>query len=91
MASLCRQKILDALSKVGQTHMMDLVRRVNSTYTQVNRNIEILEWEGIVETKRLGRMRMIQLKREDQKTKSILKALEILRKCEALGNLYLKK
>ena len=41
--------------------MMDLVRRVNSTYTQVNRNIELLESEGIVETKRLGRIKIIQL------------------------------
>ena len=68
--------------------MMDLVRRVNSTYTQVNRNIEILEREGILETKKLGRMKMIQLKREDQKTKAILKALEILKRQEVLGSLY---
>jgi len=88
MASSCRQKILETLSKVEQTHMMDLVRRVNSTYTQVNRNIEILEWEGIIEIKNLGRMKIIQLKREDDKTKAILKALEILGRQEVLGSLY---
>ena len=79
LASLCRQKILETLSKLGQTHMMDLVRRVNSTYTQVNRNIGILQCEGIVQSRKLGRMRLIQLKREDARTKAILKALEILR------------
>jgi len=73
---------------MGQTHMMDLVRRVNSTYSQVNRNIEILEWEGIVVTKKLGRMKMIQLRREDEKTKAILKALEILKQQQLLEDLY---
>jgi len=72
---------------MGQTHIMDLVRRVNSTYTQVNRNIELLESEGIVETKRLGRIKIIQLKRNDQKARAILKALEILRHQELLESL----
>ena len=78
MASSCRQKILVALSKVGQTHMMDLVRKVNSTYTQVNRNIQILERQGIVESHHYGRMRMIRLNRENPKTEALLKALRIL-------------
>ena len=73
---------------MGQTHMMDLVRRINSTYSQVNRNLEILESEGIVETKRLDRMKIIQLRQDDQKTKAILKALEILRHQELLESLY---
>lgn len=73
---------------MGQTHMMDLVRRINSTYSQVNRNIEILEWEGVVITKKLGRMRIIQLKREEEKTKAILKALEILKQQQLLEDLY---
>ena len=71
--------------------MMDLVRRVNSTYSQVNRNIEILECEGIVETKKLGRMKMIQLRREDGKTKAILKALEVLKQQQILEDLSSKK
>ena len=33
-------------------------------------------------------MKIIQLKREDQKTKAILKALEILRHQEVLATLY---
>ena len=58
---------------------MDLIRKTNSTYAQVNRNLKILEQEGVVETKRLGRMRIIRLKREGQKTKAILNALKILK------------
>ena len=79
MASSCRQKILATLSRVGQTHMMDLVRKVNSTYTQVNRNLQILEQEDIVESQYYGRMRMIRLNRENPKTEAILKALRMLR------------
>lgn len=84
IASSCRQKILETLSKVGQTYVMDLVRKVNSTYTQVNRNLGILEKEGIVKSKRYGRVRIIRLNRENPKTEAILKALEILRRQELL-------
>ena len=62
--------------------MMDLVRKVNSTYTQVNRNLQILEQEDIVESRYYGRMRVIRLNRENPKTKTILKALRILRSSE---------
>ena len=84
IASSCRQKILETLSKIGQTYVMDLVRKVNSTYTQVNRNLGILEKEGIVKSKRYGRVRIIRLNRENPKTEAILKALEILRRQELL-------
>ncbi|MFB0523836.1 MAG: hypothetical protein ACETV1_08800 [Candidatus Bathyarchaeia archaeon] len=80
MASSCRQKILEALSKVGQTHVMDLVRRVNSTYGQVNRNLQILESEGIVNIRYYGRLRMIKLDRENPKTVTLLEVLRLLRK-----------
>lgn len=64
--------------------MMDLVRRVNSTYTQVNRNLGILEREGIVKSQRYGRIRIIKLNRENPKTDAILKALKILKRQELL-------
>jgi len=79
MASSCRQKILENLSKVSQTHVMDLVRRVNSTYGQVNRNLQILEQEGIVNIRYYGRLKIIKLNRENPKTVTLLKALRILR------------
>ena len=59
--------------------MTDLVRKVNSTYTQVNRNLKILQQEDIVESKYYGRMRMIKLNRENPKTEVMLKALRMLR------------
>lgn len=84
LASSCRQKILEVLSKVGQAYMMDLVRRVNSDYTQVSRNVGILAKEGVVISEPCGRLRMIRLNRGNSKTTALLKALEILRKQELL-------
>lgn len=86
MASSCRQKILETLSRVGQTHMMDLIRKVNSTYTQVNRNLRILEQEYIVESQYYGRMRIIRLNRKNPKTEVLLKALSMLKRQHLVGN-----
>ena len=63
---------------------MDLVRKVNSTYTQVNRNLQILEKEGMVKSEHYGHIRIIRLNRENPKTEAILKALKILKKQELL-------
>jgi len=87
MASSCRQKILEVLSRVRQTHVMDLVRRVNSTYGQVNRNLQILEREDIVNTQYYGRLRMIKLNRENPKTVTLLKALRLLRSQSSAYNI----
>jgi len=82
IASSCRQKILETLSSLRETHLMDLVRRINSTYTQVNRNLQILEREGIVRIRLYGRMKMISLDRENAKTDTMLKVLKMLRNAE---------
>ena len=83
IASSCRQKIIEALSEVKETHLMDLVRRVNSTYTQVNRNLQILEKEGILRIRSVGRLRMIQLERDNSRTGVILMTLRMLRSADA--------
>jgi DeoR/GlpR family transcriptional regulator of sugar metabolism len=77
MASSCRQKILETLSKMEQTHIMDLVRRINSTYSQVNRNVQILEREDIVKIQYHGHMRLIILNIGNPRTSAMLKALRI--------------
>jgi predicted transcriptional regulator len=83
ICSSCRRKIVETMSKVKQTYIMDLVRRVNSTYGQVNRNVQILEQEGIVNSNYHGRMRMIKLNSDNPKTVAILKALRILKNQES--------
>ena len=78
LASSLRQKILKGLSESKQINVMGLVRKINSTYNEVNRNLIILEKEGIVTNIRCGRMRVIKLNRENPKTKVLLKALKTL-------------
>ena len=79
LTSACRQKLLKELSNVKQIHIMGLVRNINSTYIEVNRNLKILEKEGIITDQRVGRCRMIRLNRDNPKTTLLLKALKILR------------
>ena len=78
MASSCRRRILRALSRAGRTNVMELVRKVNSTYNQVNSNLHILQKEGIVFDEHFGRMRVIRLNKENSRTRLLLQALKML-------------
>jgi predicted transcriptional regulator len=49
-ASTCRIKILKTLAEMGETHVMDLVSKTNSTWSEVDRNIKILEELNLVES-----------------------------------------
>jgi DNA-binding transcriptional ArsR family regulator len=80
LSSACRRKILKAQRKVRSTNVMELVRQVDSTYSQVNPNLKILETEGIVIDEYLGRMRIIKLNKKNPKTERLLEALRILEK-----------
>lgn len=68
------------LSRVKTVNIMGLVRAINSTYIEVNRNIKILEKEGVVTDQHIGRMRILKLNCENQKTILLLQALKILSK-----------
>lgn len=57
---------------------MALVRKVNSTYNQVNSNVCILRKEGIVVDEHFGRMRVIRLNKENAKTRFLLDTLKML-------------
>lgn len=83
IASSCRQKMLVALSETKKTHVTKLVRDINSTYNQVDRNLRILELEGIVKVERYGHVRAIELNRGNPRTMRLLKALKLLDKPEA--------
>jgi Predicted transcriptional regulator len=78
LASTCRQKILEALSKPGGMNIMAVVRKINSTYNETNRNLKILEQEGIIHSEVYGRVRYIKLNRENPRTTLLLQALKTL-------------
>ncbi len=83
LASSLRQNILKELSKTREIRVMKLVNAVNSTYNEVNRNLEILEEAGIITNDnrvqvRHGKVRVIRLNRDNPKTKILLQALKTL-------------
>jgi hypothetical protein len=49
-----------------------------SAYNEVNRNLNVLEREGIVTQQHIGHKRIIRLNLKNQKTSALLKALRIL-------------
>jgi hypothetical protein len=56
---------------------MKLVRIVNSTYNEVDRNLRILEREGIVTQRYARHKRVISLNFENERTLVLLKLLKI--------------
>jgi hypothetical protein len=57
--------------------IMKLVRIVNSTYNEVDRNLRILEREGIVTQRYARHKRVISLNFENERTLVLLKLLKI--------------
>jgi predicted transcriptional regulator len=83
LASSLRQNILKVLSEKREIQVMKLVSSVGSTYNELNRNLSILEKEGIIINEyrvkvRHGKVRMIRLNRDNSKTKLLLEALKTL-------------
>lgn len=78
-SSSCRRKILKTLVRSKRIHVMELVRKVNSTYNQVNLSLQLLQNEGIIFDEHFGRMRVIRLNRENPKTMLLLQALKLLK------------
>jgi len=78
LRSRCRRKILKTLSKKQELNVMRLVRTVNSTYNEVDRNLHILEDERLVAQLYLGHNRIVRLNFEKEKTMVVLKIMELL-------------
>lgn len=83
LASSLRQKILIELSRFGEMRVMKLVHRLGGTYNEVNRNLKILESEGIIINNycrqvRHGTVRVIRLNKENPRTKLLLQVLKEL-------------
>lgn len=78
LASSCRQNIINELSKSREINVMSLVRKINSTYNEVNRNLEILEKEGLITNSYVGNLRLIRLRRDDNRIVALLQVLRML-------------
>jgi predicted transcriptional regulator len=83
LASTLRQKIIKTLSEHHEMQVMRLVNATGTTYNELNRNLQILEKEGIITNEypirvRHGKVRIIRLNKESPKTQLLLKVLKTL-------------
>jgi predicted transcriptional regulator len=83
LASSVRQNILKVLAEKRELQVMKLVSSVGSTYNELNRNLLLLENEGIIINSypikvRRGKIRIIRLNKENPKTLTLLKVLKTL-------------
>jgi arsenate reductase-like glutaredoxin family protein len=83
MASSLRQNMLKVLSEKREMQVMKLVSSTGSTYNELNRNLSILEKEGLIineypQRVRRGKVRIIRLNKENPKTQVLLKVLKTL-------------
>jgi len=83
LASSLRQNILKTLACNREMQVMRLVSAVGSTYNELNRNLTILEKEGIITNEypikvRHGKVRVIRLNKENPKTQVLLRVLKTL-------------
>jgi predicted transcriptional regulator len=83
IASTGRQKILKELSKRKEMRVMQLVQKLGSPYNEVNRNLKILETEGIIKNYypkqvKHSSVRIITLNDCSDRTQKLLKALRDL-------------
>ena len=90
LRSSCRQNILKALSKKKKRNIMSLVRDVNSTYNEVDRNLHILAAERLVVQTYVGKNRILRLNLRNEKTGVILKILALLDESIELSQLQRK-
>jgi predicted transcriptional regulator len=83
LASTQRQNIIKTLSEHHEMQVMRLVSATGTTYNELNRNLTILEKEGIITNEypikvRHSRVRVIRLNKENPKTQVLLKVLKAL-------------
>ncbi len=83
LASSVPQNILRVLAEKREMQVMKLVSSVGSTYNELNRNLLLLEKEGLIINEypikvRHGKVRVIRLNKENPKTLVLLKVLKTL-------------
>ncbi|MDR0798007.1 MAG: hypothetical protein LBE70_04790 [Nitrososphaerota archaeon] len=83
LASSLRQRILRELSKTSEIRVMRLVSKLNTAYNELNRNLALLEKEGLVIDEyqvkvKHGKVRVISLNRDNPNSKLLLTILKTL-------------
>jgi DNA-binding transcriptional ArsR family regulator len=82
IGSLIRRRILEVLSENKELAIMKLIKKVNSSHNEVDRNLKILTDENLITQQLIGRKRIIRLNYENKKTVILLKTLHVLKNAD---------
>ena len=69
-------RILIYLLEVGATNISDVVRRLSINYRQLTRAIDELAKEGLINEKRYGRARILEINWRDPRISALKQLLE---------------
>ncbi len=78
LGSRAKVKIIMVLMKLGEANISRIVRETSSHYYTVERHLEELKKLGIVDEKRLGRVRVFSLNYGDPRVPVILELIRSL-------------
>jgi predicted transcriptional regulator len=75
-SSKLRVKILKILAQVGELNVSEIARRLGINYKTTNKNLKILEDEGIIQHKVFGRIRLYRFNERSPKARAVQSFME---------------
>ncbi|HEY4675095.1 MAG TPA: winged helix-turn-helix domain-containing protein [Candidatus Bathyarchaeia archaeon] len=75
-SSKVRMKILKVIARVGELNVSDITRRLGANYETTNKNLKILEDEGILQHKVFGRIRLYRFNEHSSKARAVQNLIE---------------
>jgi len=75
-SSKLRVKILKILAQVGELNVSEIARRLGVNYKTTNKNLKILEDEGIIQHKVFGRIRLYRFNERSPKARAVQNFME---------------
>ncbi len=77
-SSRIRVRLIMLLVELGEINISEIVRRLGVNHTVVDAHLERLKRFGVVEERRIGRVRLIRLRRDDERVRLIAELFERL-------------
>ena len=77
-SSKTRVRLIKLLVEFGEVNISEIVRRLGANHTVVEAHLDRLKTFGIVEERRIGRVRLIRLRKDDEKVRLIAELFERL-------------
>jgi predicted transcriptional regulator len=74
--SKSRMKILKLIYQLGQLNVSDVARRLKLNYSSTSEHLKVLEFEGILQKRTYGRVRMYRFNEGSAKAKAVQNLLD---------------